>query len=148
RRLAGAGRAGQRDEIAATDLQRHAAQRRHLYFTHDIRLGEVTNRDECWLLVHDRPPPPVRRPPVGSSGERWAGAAGALLALRPVAPCVPSFKEPVTAVCVPSLRPISTGTRVSRSFSKTHTARRVLPLPPFRPRVADAPACGVAPADA
>ena len=49
RRLAGAGRPGDGDELALLDVERHAAQRAHDVFAHSIFFGEIPHRNN-WHL--------------------------------------------------------------------------------------------------
>src|SRR5258705_2858394 len=123
RRLAGARRAGERDELARRDIQRDAAQRLHLQLAEVVAFRQVTNRDD---RVHRPAPrfafaPPPRRP-NGISGDVVLVCAVAPGWDMPVTTWSPSFRSPSTiAVIAPSVTPVRTRTGTNSPLRSTNT---------------------------
>src|SRR5436190_1890166 len=138
-RLAGARRSGHGDELAATHIQRGAAQRPHFDVADLVGLRQVANRHDDVGVSHQRPPPrpPPPPPPPGPPGPpgprpRWAGINGLPLALFGFATAEAiagvmmlvttsasslSSESPSTSVKVPSLIPRRRLTDLSCLFS-------------------------------
>src|SRR5258705_11967468 len=142
RRLAGARRASERDELARRDIQRDAAQRLHLQLAEVVAFRQVTNRDD---RVH-RPAPPAAPGPEGpglpatpAPAPRFAfappprrpnGISGDVVLVCAVAPgwdipvttWSPSFRSPSTiAVIAPSVTPVRTRTGTNSPLRSTNT---------------------------
>src|SRR6185503_4863702 len=150
RRLAGARRAGERDELAGRDVERDAAQRLHLHLAEVVGLRQVANGDDRVHRPAPRAPPaapapaprfaPPPRRPNGISGDVVLGCAAAPGCDMPVTTWSPSFTSPSTiAVIAPSLTPVCTRTGTNSPLRSTNTRpndrRPSAPLAPARPLV-------------
>src|ERR1051326_1180263 len=112
RRLAGAGRSHDRDEVAFVDEKIDAVERAHFHFAHRVDLRQLTNLDDGTRHYRPRPPPGPPRP--GCPAPPNAAGPSTFDVAAPTTTGSPSLRLPsTTCVYRPSLMPVRISTGIS-----------------------------------